>query len=95
LFLLTYADLAETAAWVLSILNIAIEILGMVIPWYAKRKDNGSYQPISDPDVVNSEGLRKTTNGAMSDPLLVRYDALETMGNEVHTGTNEPTPETK
>jgi hypothetical protein len=39
--------------------------------------------------------LPRACEGAVSDSLLARHDALETMGDEVHTGPDEAALDTK
>jgi len=73
----------------LSILNIVIEVLGLIITWLVKRQDGRSYQPIPDPDAGSSSNAASEKKTAET----ARYDALESMGDEVHAELKEPESE--
>jgi hypothetical protein len=73
----------NTAAWVLSILNIAIEVLGVLVTFCVTKRD--SRTPLSMPTTpAGGTAPNATRSDSMSNPLLVRYAALDGQADDVH-----------
>ena len=74
----------NTVAWILSILNIVVEVLGVVIAFLITKKDARSMLTPMPTTPAGPTAPNATRSDDMSKPLLVRYEALDGQGDDVH-----------
>ncbi|KAF2728356.1 hypothetical protein EJ04DRAFT_581415 [Polyplosphaeria fusca] len=84
----------NTVAWILSIINIGVEVIGVAITVLVMKRDGKGYEPMpTSPNAAKSPN--DTSNDSASNPLLQRYSALDSQGDDVDGALGELKPTSK